>query len=180
MTRAFVAVRPPDTVLDEIDMLSTTLELGDARRTTRDQWHVTLQFLGNRADIDAVTDALQGLRVPAGRAQLGGLGAFPSAKRARVVWLGLVEGGEMFGALAHEIGERLTPLGHAPEERAYHAHLTIARLKTPADVRPTLEADAGGVGEAWPVDEVTVYESQLRRTGAEYLPRAAVALGSQG
>jgi RNA 2',3'-cyclic 3'-phosphodiesterase len=180
VTRAFVAVRPPDNVLDEVATLAASLDLGDARRTAREQWHLTLQFLGNRADIDAVAGALRGLDVPAGMARLGGLGAFPSAKRARVVWLGLVEGDELFAVLAREIGERLTPLGHVPEERAYHAHLTLARLKTPADVRPTLEADAGGVGEAWPVDEVTVYESQLRRTGAEYLPRAAVALGSPG
>ena len=176
MTRAFVAIRPPDTVLDEIDTLSTRLALGDARRTTRDQWHVTLQFLGNRADVDAVANALTGLRVPAARARLGGLGAFPSRRRARVVWLGLAQGDELFGALAREVGERLTPLGHTPEARAYHAHLTLARIKTPADVRAALVSDAPAVGDAWLVDEVILYESRVRRTGAEYVPVAVVAL----
>ncbi len=178
MTRAFVAVRPPDAMLDEVEALAASLDLGDARRTAHDQWHLTLQFLGNRADVDAVAAALTGLRVPAGTAQLGGLGAFPNAKRARVVWLGLAEGAELFVALAQEVGERMTLLGHAPEARAYHAHLTLARLKTPGDVRVALAHDAVAVGDPWLVDEVTLYESRLRQSGAEYEPRAAVRLRS--
>lgn len=176
MTRAFVAIRPPDAALDAVDALSASLDLGDGRRTTRDQWHVTLQFLGNRADVGAVTEALTNLQVPAARAQLGRLGAFPSNKRARVVWLGLAQGDELFDALATEVGTRLTPLGHVPEARAYHAHLTLARYKTPSDLRALLAADATTVGEPWVVDEVTLYESRLRRTGAEYLRVASVPL----
>ena len=176
MTRAFVAIRPPDAVLDAVDALSASLDLGDGRRTTRDQWHVTLQFLGNRADVDAAHEALAGLRVPAARAQLGRLGAFPSNKRARVVWLGLAQGDDLFGALATEVGTRLTPLGHVPEARAYHAHVTMARYKIPADMRAALAVDATTVGEPWLVDEVILYESRLRRTGAEYLRVGSVPL----
>jgi 2'-5' RNA ligase len=159
-----------------LDALAASLDLGDGRRTTRDQWHVTLQFLGNRADVDAVTEALAGLRAPAASAQLGGLGAFPSNKRARVVWLGLAQGAELFGALAAEVGGRLTPLGHVPEARTYHAHLTLARCKTPADLRAAVTSGATTVGDPWLVDEVILYESRLRRTGAEYLPVASVPL----
>src|SRR5207244_2226514 len=116
---------------------------------TREQRHVTLQFLGNHVDVDAVAGALHGLRVPAANARLGGLGAFPSHRRARVIWLGIAQGDELFGVLACEIGERLTPLGYAPEARAYHAHLTLARSKTPADVRALLTTDASAVGDSW-------------------------------
>jgi 2'-5' RNA ligase len=176
VTRAFVAIRPPDAVLDEVDALSTSLDLGVARRTTREQWHVTLQFLGNHADVDAVADALTGLRVPAANARLGGLGAFPSTKRARVVWLGFAQGEELLAALAHEVGERLSPLGHVPEARAYHGHLTLARYKTGVDVRAALASDVPAVGDAWLANEVILYESRVRRTGAEYVPVATVSL----
>ncbi len=67
----------------------TSLALPDVRTTTRPQWHVTLQFLGD-ADVDAVGDALGDLRVASGVVRLGGAGAFPReaghglvARRAR-------------------------------------------------------------------------------------------------
>jgi 2'-5' RNA ligase len=171
----FVAVRPPDDVLDTVGALAGSLDLPSVRRTTREQWHVTLQFLGNDADVDAVVRALAGLSVRAGVAQLGGLGAFPNERKARVVWLGLASGQELFGALAREVGERVAPLGHEREARPFHAHLTLARLKAPADVRNRL-GPAEAVGDPWPVGEVLVYESRLRPSGAEYAARAAIPL----
>lgn len=176
MTRAFVAVRPPEGVLDAVAGAVDGLALpGGARRTTRDQWHLTLQFLGNRADVDAVAAVLASPTVPAGAARLGGIGAFPNARRARVVWVGVTEGGDLFTALAREVGERLAPLGHEPEDRPFHAHLTIARLKTPADVRGIVDVESV-VGPAWLVDAITLYESRTRPSGAEYSPRAVIRL----
>ena len=173
MTRAFIAVRPPDDVLDAVARVVPPV----GRPTTRPQWHVTLQFLGNSADVASVSTALEGLTVTRGQVQLGGLGAFPSARRARVVWLGVADGAALFEALASEVGARLAPLGHEPEARRFHAHLTLARLRAPADVRTELgNADATAVGAPWTVREVVVYESRLRRTGAEYLPRTILPL----
>ena len=63
MTRAFVAVRLPDAVLDAVAHRLAELSV-PGRRTTRDQWHLTLQFLGDDADVDAVVAALDGLDVP--------------------------------------------------------------------------------------------------------------------
>jgi 2'-5' RNA ligase len=173
VTRAFVAVRPPDSVLDAVP----AIDVPSVRPTTREQWHITLQFLGNAADIDAVTDALQRLEVRAGTAQLGGAGAFPSARRATVLWLGLCEGSELLTALATAVGERLTPLGHPPETRRFHPHLTLGRCKAPTDLRRLLE-ELGDppVGDVWTVAEVVVYESRLQRAGARYVPRAAITL----
>ena len=177
MARAFVAVRPPERVLDDVARVVEGLEVPNVRWTARGQWHVTLQFLGNHADVDAVAHALTSLALRSGRAQLGGGGAFPSARRARVLWLGLREGGEWFGQCAAAVGALLAPLGHEPETRPFHAHLTLARSKTPADLRPVVErlGDAP-VGEAWTTDEVVLYESRLKRSGAEYEPRSVVRL----
>ena len=74
MTRAFVAVSPPDAVLDAVAARAAGVTI-PGRPTTRDQWHVTLQFLGNRADVDAVAAALIGLDAERGTARLGGAGA---------------------------------------------------------------------------------------------------------
>ncbi len=173
MTRAFVAARPPADVLDAVAELVESMDIGTGRVMTPAQWHVTLQFLGNHADVDGVEVGLQGLTVMAASAQLGGIGAFPNARRARVLWLGLAMGSELFHALAREVGQRLAPLGYEQPERPYHAHLTLARFKTPRDVLETVAAGPRKVGPAWIVEHVTVYESRLLRTGAEYMPRCA-------
>jgi 2'-5' RNA ligase len=180
VTRAFVAVRPPDVVLDEVERLAARARdaVAGARWTRREQWHLTIQFLGNRAELDAVTGALRALRHPAGELRLGGVGAFPSARRARVLWVGTATGTEWLDALAAAVGTLLVPAGHPPEERQFHGHLTLARLDPPADLRDPLGAlAAADVGPPWTATEVVLYESRQRRSGAEYVPVERFALG---
>lgn len=177
MTRAFVAVRPPEEVLDAVARAIGDLDVPNIRWTTREQWHVTIQFLGNRADVDAIATVLESLALRPGPAQLGGGGAFPSPRRARVLWLGLREGAEWFAQCAAAVGALLAPLGHEREKRAFHAHLTLARAKTPLDLRAVVEqlGDAP-IGDPWTAGEVVLYESRLKRSGAEYEPRSVVRL----
>jgi RNA 2',3'-cyclic 3'-phosphodiesterase len=182
VARAFVAVRPPAAVLAAVAASVTPVREGGlvpgARWATPEQWHLTLQFLGNRVDLDAVAAALDPLHTPAGAARLGGSGAFPSAKRARVLWLGVVEGSELLTGLAAAVGSLLAPLGYEPEARPFHAHLTLARLGRPAGVQGAVDAlGAGPVGEPWPVGEIVLYESVTRREGAVYREHASFRLG---
>jgi 2'-5' RNA ligase len=177
--RAFVAVEPPAPVLDAVDAAIAAVEhdVAGARWTTRAQHHITLQFLGNRADVDAVADALRALAVCAGDVRVGGAGAFPSERRGRVLWAGIAEGTALLAQLAAAVGALLLPLGHEPEAREYHPHLTLARCKTPTDLRPAVAALRDhDFGDAWRVDRVVLYESNVRRTGAEYTERASIPL----
>jgi RNA 2',3'-cyclic 3'-phosphodiesterase len=178
MTRAFVAVLPPDDVLDAVADATVAFDLPDVRRTTRDQWHLTLQFLGHSFDIDAVADALAGVTARTGEVRLGGAGAFPNAKRARVLWLGVAMGGDFLTALAAEAAGALASLGFEPEARPYHPHLTLARCRKAAvDVRSCVAAlDEREYGAAWTVSEIRLYESRLRRDGAQYVSRATISL----
>jgi len=176
VARAFVAVRLPDAVLDAVDEAVPALE-GGARYTTREQRHLTLQFLGNQADVDAVAAALDAIAVARGEVQLGGGGAFPSARRGRVLWVGVLDGGAFLTQLAAAVGVLLVPLGHEPEARTYHPHVTLARWKTPTDARPAIASIGdGAIGARFAVDEIVLYESQLRRDGAQYAARAVVSL----
>jgi 2'-5' RNA ligase len=188
VTRAFVAVAPPAGVLDALDAAVARVASdvpGGARWTTREQRHVTVQFLGNRADLDAVGAALSALALRAADVQLGGAGAFPSDRRGRVLWTGVVHGGAFLAQLAAAVGALLAPLGHEPETRAYHPHVTLARWKAPADLRPVVAALAAGagagdrgnaLGDPWRVAEVVLYESVLRPAGAQYVAHTVVRL----
>jgi RNA 2',3'-cyclic 3'-phosphodiesterase len=176
MARAFVAVRLPEYVLDAVESVAPALDAG-ARYTTREQKHLTLQFLGNRADVDAVAAALDAIAVARGEVQLGGGGAFPKARRARVLWVGVLDGGAFLTQLAAAVGALLAPLGHEPEDRTYHPHVTLARWKTPTDARPAIASIGdGAIGTPFAVDEIVLYQSQLRRDGAQYTARAVVPL----
>lgn len=179
MGRGFVAAVPPDDVLDAVDAALSGIEIPQtARRTTRPQWHLTLQFLGNRVDFAAVAGALEALAVRRGTVCIGAAGAFPNERRGRVLWLGVSEGDALLSQLAASIGALLAPIGYPPEERRYHAHLTLARLKSPTDLRPVVAAlGPGPVGHAFPVEEVVLFQSKTSRAGAEYTARARFPLG---
>lgn len=95
--RLFVAVVPPDDVLDDLEEhVEPRRDAGpEIRWTDRHQWHVTLAFLGAvpEARLDDLTDALA--RSAARRdplvLRLAGAGAFPNPYAARVLWAGVDE-----------------------------------------------------------------------------------------
>lgn len=176
--RGFVAAVPPDDVLDTVDAAVSGIDIpSTARRTTRPQWHLTLQFLGNRVDFDAAAGALEKLSIRRGTVCLGAAGAFPSERRGRILWLGVSEGDALLSQLAASVGALLAPIGYPPEDRPYHAHLTLARLKAPTDLRPVVAAlGPGPVGRPFPVEEVVLFQSKTTRAGAEYTARARFPL----
>ncbi|MGH3495858.1 MAG: RNA 2',3'-cyclic phosphodiesterase [Nocardioidaceae bacterium] len=93
--RMFVAVVPPDKILDELGSFLETRRDVDAplRWTSPEQWHLTLAFLGSVDDrhLDELTERLAraaGKRAPFALRLAGG-GGFPDVARARVLWMGL-------------------------------------------------------------------------------------------
>jgi 2'-5' RNA ligase len=164
VTRAFVAIKPPEPVLDVVEEFVGSLDLRDTKRTTRAQWHITVQFLGNHADVDAVVAALDELETQSASIQLvggGGVRTVVSLGAEPLVWL---------RALAGEVEGRLGPLGHEPEHRPYRPHLTLARGRR----LPRLGEEP--VGEPWLVESVVVFESQTKPSGAVHIARAEIPL----
>jgi 2'-5' RNA ligase len=180
--RAFVAVVPPDDVLDAIGGASRALVPAlpnGARATVRDQWHLTLQFLGNRVDLDAAAAALAGVALAAGAVRLGGVGAFPSPRRARVIWVGVEQGAEWLEQAAACVATLLAPGGFVPESRSFRPHVTLARMRSPVDVRDALgNLDGTDVGGSWPATEIVLFESRLGRPHATYVARARFPLSA--
>ena len=104
------------------------------RWTRPEQRHLTLQFLGpvTESVADSLTESVAESvrRVAPFTLALGGGGAFPSARRASVVWLGVSTGADELAALAGEITAATAPLGFAGDDgRPYRPHLTLARVE---------------------------------------------------
>jgi 2'-5' RNA ligase len=132
--RAFVAVFPPPEIRKKA--LASACRLPSANRV---RWarpenvHLTLKFLG-----DVREEALDGLSAALGEicaghapfdAVLAGLGAFPSARRARILWAGIGAGSDRLRSLAADIDAALAPLGFEREKRPYVPHLTLGRVR---------------------------------------------------
>jgi RNA 2',3'-cyclic 3'-phosphodiesterase len=170
-------VELPADVLAAVSARTDALKIRGGRTMTREQLHLTLQFLGDDVDMEAVTAALSGFSVRGGRVRLGGAGAFPNARKGRVLWIGVAEGVDVLARLAHGVAERLAPIGYEPDARAFRPHLTIVRCARPTDLRePVAEFGAEPFGSDWPVDALTVYESVLQPEGARYIERASLSL----
>jgi 2'-5' RNA ligase len=168
-----VAVRPPASVLDAV---ARAVDAGRAVREglrwePPDHWHLTLQFLGPLARLEPILEALAGAasRCAPFPFRLGGAGAFPTARRARIVWIGAAEGHPEIVRLAAAAATALAPAGYEADRRPFRPHITLARLKVPGDVGPVLAAiGPGPVGPAFTVEELVLYESRLSSKGSAY------------
>jgi RNA 2',3'-cyclic 3'-phosphodiesterase len=168
--RLFVAVAPPEPVLDHLQAASAPLH--DAypglRWTDRSVWHVTLAFLGEVPAVPA--DRLLPRMERAARRHttfnlaFSGAGAFPRAPRANVLWCGLSGSVGALRGLAESVAAGARRAGAAPPGagRAFRPHLTLARCRTPTDVTPLVSALADYAGEPWTVSEIFLIESRLR------------------
>ena len=168
--RLFTAVRVPRDQLEWLDDEVAGLEsLPGARWTSVENQHVTLNFLGwvgspLLPEVVAAVDATARSHAPA-EVRLGGLGAFPKPRRARVLWAGIQDPEGLLPALADDLGKRLGAVGYEPETRAFTAHLTLARLKAPRALDlPELPAPPG----SFTVDRITLFRSRLSPSGARY------------
>ena len=182
LARAFLAVVPPDPVLDAIEERLQPLRAAELplRWLPRSQWHLTVQFLGPVVDEDALTTAVGDVaaRLTPFTVRLAGSGAFPSPRRATVAWIG-VEDARALAALAGTVRGATATLGYEPERRPYEAHLTVGRLPRPQSLTEPLDAfGAAPVGPPWTVGELTLIDSDTRPEGAIHTARARLPLGA--
>ena len=98
--------------------------------------------------------------------ELRGIGAFPSSRRARVVWVGLDDPDGRIASVANAVASALEPVGFPREQRPWTAHLTLARMRVPGNVAEVLRhAVPGGTFDA---DAVTLFRSRLARPAPRY------------
>jgi 2'-5' RNA ligase len=155
MTRLFIAVWPPEEVVDELTHLHRKDQRG-VRFVSPDRWHITLRFLGE-AHADAVAGALDDAHLEVAHAQLG-----PAvdvlAERALIVPVtGLDQLAAAVDTATHHLGERT--------RRRFTGHLTIARVKPDAPMPRTLGAL---VSAEFDVEEIALVSSRLHPDGARY------------
>jgi len=135
--------------------------------------HLTLAFIGDvpESRTPAIRTALaQPAVVRQFPLELAGAGAFPLRGRPRVLWVGIHEGRESLMAVAGDVRTRLGEAGVALETRPFSPHMTVARVKEPAGLRPAalLEGLADAAIGRMTVDAITLFQSRLSPSGPSY------------
>jgi len=140
------------------------------RPTPPANWHLTLRFLGPTTSLqrDRILEFLdEHLAVEPFTMSFGSLGAFPRPSRATVLWLGIDRGADRLAAMA-EIADVAAQLaGFEPEDRPFHAHLTLARVRPPMNVSALIDR-VPRFPLSMEVARLTLYCSHLNRDGASY------------
>jgi 2'-5' RNA ligase len=128
--RLFIALDIDDAIRKRIERFIEGVAgfAPDARWTKPESLHVTLKFIGEQSEgaIEPIKQALSNLRARATEISFRGHGFFPTAKSARVFWIG-VEADRQLAAMASAIDDLMPTLGIEKEARTFSPHLTLAR-----------------------------------------------------
>ena len=128
--RLFIALDIPDAIRDRIARFVEGISgfAPDARWAKPESLHLTLKFIGEQPDsaVDQVKQALSTIESSAPEIHFRGYGFFPTAKSARVFWIGM-EASAHLATLAATIDDEMAKLGIPKEDRAFSPHLTLAR-----------------------------------------------------
>lgn len=194
--RLFIALDVDDAIRQRIQRFLEGVSgfAPDARWVRPESLHVTLKFIGEKPIevVEEIKRALASIRGEAIDIAFRGYGFFPTAKAARVFWVG-IESGAQLPTLAKAVDEAAFTLGIPKEEHPFTPHLTLARgggrsgaprrrkddipnqnfqrLQEKLAALPT--PDFGTMTAR----EFFLYQSQLSQGGSRYTKIAKFALG---
>lgn len=173
LVRMFLAVELDDETRHRLAAQVDALVAGSylpGRPVPIPNWHVTLRFLGATSELQrdvvlgGLSERLEGEPFPI---WFGGLGTFPKARRASVLWIDVAD---PTGGLARvaEVCEDVARLAGFPDdERPYRPHLTISRLRPTANIESFVEGRELSTVRMT-VDAVTLYRTRSGVDGVVY------------
>ncbi|MBI4662674.1 MAG: RNA 2',3'-cyclic phosphodiesterase [Verrucomicrobia bacterium] len=178
--RAFAAIPVAPDLKAEILRLQERLQRLFRKNPVRwvrgEQLHLTLKFYGN-VDSTQVASLTAALRMACEGVRpfelsITGSGCFPSFQRPNVVWLGLTGDLPVLEQLQIRIEQQTKDFGRQSDNRSFHPHLTLGRIKAgPSAAREVgrviQEAGIGEIGR-WKVGEFELIQSTLSPRGISY------------
>lgn len=187
--RTFIAIELPPEVRAFLADCQQRLKRtgGDVRWVRPDIIHLTLVFLGD-VPADMLADLERCVREAAApfaplALRVQGTGRFPPRGLPRVIWIGIEEPAGRLVELQKALAGATAAFAEKAEDRAYTAHLTLGRVKSPRgarDLSAAVDAMSGQTGPSFEAREVTIFRSDLSPQGPTYTPLAKITLGGRG
>lgn len=175
--RLFVAVKiTPEKPLEElVNFLKNTLHRDRINWVSLHNMHLTLKFLGDTPTslLDELHQALSDAtsKHSSFEMEFNTCGIFGSRYRPRVIWLGPEKPVLPMQALATDIMESLDRIGFKRDRQNFVPHLTLGRIKQLADknhFQQLIQSIPNKTYQRVSVNEISLYESVLKPTGAVY------------
>jgi 2'-5' RNA ligase len=186
LIRSFLAIELPKPILRKIEEVQGDLRLthADVRWVSPEKIHLTLKFFGSieESRIDSIFKSIEEpiQNTLPFSLKVRGVGAFPQMRNLRVIWMGLVEEREAFSSLQKQIEAQLEKIGFQPEDRSFHPHLTLGRMRSSRGkgnlvgrIEKYKEEEFGDLR----VERVVLFKSDLKPSGPIYTPLGGVKLG---
>lgn len=172
--RAFAAIELPAETKETLLSLTARLRSSGARASwvKAEAMHLTLRFFGDvtRQSLERIAE----LAAPS-CARMGplviapnGVGAFPNSRRPNIVWVGVRVISGSLECLQACFETAACDVGLPPEEKPYHPHVTLARIKDRrllGSLPSLFETLRHFTADDFPVSHVALFESTLTRDG---------------
>jgi 2'-5' RNA ligase len=176
--RVFVAIELPHDVrarlAKHIDNLRSSMPEVRTSWSREDNLHLTLKFLGDIpvTNVERLSAAasIAASTVEPFEIVVEGCGAFPPRGQPRVLWIGIDDTSGKLALLHRALEDECSKAGFPREERAFHPHLTIARIRKPHDSRhlAAVHNEMGFEPEVVRASELSVIRSELRSEGSRH------------
>jgi RNA 2',3'-cyclic 3'-phosphodiesterase len=175
--RLFCAIELPEeiraAVASHVGALRRRFPGSSAKWERPEKLHVTVKFFGEISPARLLTlsaalaSAARGRRLSLA---FEGAGAFPPRGRARSLWIGVADAGGDLARLQNNLETLCETAGFARDARAFHPHVTTARLRGDPDDKPLVAAHVEMKFSRleWTATEFVLLESVLEPRGSHY------------
>ena len=176
--RVFVAIELPAVVrrelIEHIDRLRNGVPDARASWSREENLHLTLKFLGDipASNVERLSAAasIATSRVESLEIVVEGCGAFPHRGKPRVLWIGIEDPSGQLTKLQRALEDECSKERFPREQRPFHPHLTIARVRTPHNSHnlAAMHEEIGFEAESFRASELAVIRSELRSQGSRH------------
>jgi 2'-5' RNA ligase len=173
--RSFIALPALPTVQQAIAEVQIKLKAvqADVKWELKDKFHITLVFLGNveqsKLELLSATLTKSVQKFPSFTNTYESIGAFPKIQMPRVVWIG-IKSDQTVLDLQAMVGRLCGEFGFPMEDRTFHPHITLGRVKETRNVVRLTEAIKTITFE--PIEmhcsEIVLMKSELHSSGSIY------------
>jgi len=175
--RIFLAVNLESKIKKEISLIQNVITSGNSviKWVKPELMHITLEFFGNQSKdkIQLISGIVRKITDNCKEFNIGislNIGAFPSIKKPKIIWVGIEKGNDELKGLSHLIKTELKRNHFMTVDAEFRSHITIGRIKYLKDLDLSKYSTRSTTtkNNSQTVKSIELMESNLTRYGPIY------------